>query len=354
MLSLLARIFKTVKRMFFQCIYSLDCRVNTQDELIIVYSPSSEKFKNLPSLCKVLQENGTKHKVIESTLTLANVHRLSRAKVLCIDQATELTSNLVLINTTEVIQIWHAGGAYKKFGYDASDGSVSDLKRIKRIHGNTKWVITSSMKLVDVYSRAFMLPRNRVLPLGLIRTDEYYTAKTHKSASSKIILYAPTFRTNRDNSRYVAGVELAVEILNTYLKPFGYLMAVRLHPSVRDNLQLENCYDWSDRPLLDCLSEAIVLITDYSSVFFDYSLFDGRIFWYIPDGKAYSVERGTYFDPLVEFPGYSSTNLKDLSFKIINNCESNTKDIKERFMDCCDGNSGARLLRHIKNIVGER
>ena len=89
-------------------------------------------------------------------------------------------------------------------------------------------------------------------------------------------------------------------------------------------------------------------------MFFDYSLFDGRIFWYIPDGKAYSVERGTCFDPLVEFPGYSSTNLKDLSFKIINNCESNTKDIKERFMDCCDGNSGARLLRHIKNIIGVR
>lgn len=354
MLSLSFRFLRIIRRLFFQCIYILGCRVNIQDKLVVVYSNSSEHFQNLPALCNVFKKNSINHIVIDSSLTISNVCTLSKARVLCIDQATELTSNLVLIDTTEVIQIWHAGGAYKKVGYDASDGSIRDLKRIKRIHGNTKWIVTSSWNLVDIYSKAFMLPKNRVLPLGLIRTDAYFNINDNKCASAKIILYAPTFRTNRDNTRYVKGVELVVNSLSSYFGPLGYQVAVRLHPSVHNNLNLVNCYDWTNKPLLDCLSEVGILVTDYSSVFFDYSLFDGRVFWYLPDRMAYSRERGTYFDPLVEFPDYSATNIKDLLLKITENCESNTEQIKRRYMDCCDGKTGARLLSLINKFIGER
>ena len=219
-----------------------------------------------------------------------------------------------------------------------------------RIHGNTKWIIITSNKLRDTYATAFNLPLEHVLPLGMLRTDLYFKSDRKFRQNKKIVLFAPTFRTF-DKRRTIAGVGNVIRELKGKLKKYDYELVVRLHPSVANQLSINSIINWSDRELLDCFNEISVLVTDYSSIFFDFSLFYGRIFWYLEDIDDYQKERGLYFNPLIDYPEYASRNLDDLVKKIAFNDNENCHIIRERFMDNCDGHSSQRIINFIKSLL---
>lgn len=349
-LTVVCRTVKEIRRNIVQMAYVICCTFTEKRNLVVISSKNSHQFRNIPILCRQLLKERVKFKLIDANISLRNIYILSTAKVVCIDQATKLTSNLILCDTTDVIQIWHAGGAYKKVGFDASDGSSFDLKRINRIHGNTKWIIITSNKLRDTYATAFNLPLEHVLPLGMLRTDLYFKSDRKFRQNKKIVLFAPTFRIF-DKRRTIAGVGNVIRELKGKLKKYDYELVVRLHPSVANQLSINSIINWSDRELLDCFNEISVLVTDYSSIFFDFSLFYGRIFWYLEDIDDYQKERGLYFNPLIDYPEYASRNLDDLVKKIAFNDNENCHIIRERFMDNCDGHSSQRIINFIKSLL---
>lgn len=332
-----------------QLIYSLLCFFNKKNKLIVIFAKNSEQFRNIPLLCDSLRRNDIAFCEIDQKVSLKNIFVLSQAKIVCIDQATSLTSNISLSDSTEVIQLWHAGGAYKKVGFDASDGSISDFKRIRRVHGNTKWMIITSNNLKYIYANAFHIPYEKILPLGMIRTDLYFKC-CKKRKNNKLVLFAPTFRTC-DKQRTVAWAEQVILDFKKKLRKYDYDLVVRLHPSVANQLSIDSELNWSDRDLTDCLGRISVLVTDYSSIFFDFSLFNGRIFWYIKDIEDYENERGVYFNPLIDYPAYADKDLDDLVEKIAKNNNNNCKHIRERFMNSCDGHSTQRIVSFIKSLL---
>lgn len=341
---------KVALRLIAKFLYLTFSFFTKRDLVILISSSSSTAFRNLPILAKALEFRGVKFRVLDSVISVENIYYLSKSKVVCIDQATKLTSNLRLRKSVEVIQLWHAGGAYKKFGFDACDGTFQDRKRIERIHGNTSWVITSSNNVRNVYAKAFGLPLEKVLPFGLLRTDQYFSIK-NKKRNKRVVLFAPTFRTTNENRRYIKKLDATLSGLQRALSGTDYKLAVRLHPSISNECILNTVLEWSNRPLIDCLSETEVLITDYSSIFFDFSIFDGRIFWYLPDKEEYEFERGLYFNPLLEYPDYSATTISTLAELIKKNQVQNCPLIRKRFMDACDGRSTTRIVEFILSFL---
>jgi teichoic acid ribitol-phosphate primase len=221
------------------------------------------------------------------------------------------------------VQTWHAAGAFKKFGYSSLDrswGPDEELIRTVRIHGNYDLCLVSSRSAAVHYAEAFRLPLERFTSaLGLPRTDLFFDPQ-HRAAATeaitrryrlppgrKILLYAPTFRGDSVRAaRYQADLDLAT--LRAALDP-EWLLLLRLHPFVRGALRpgpeladfVVDVSDWPDANELMFVAD--LLVTDYSSVIFEFALLARPMAFFAPDYDDYERDRGLYFDYRSGVPG---------------------------------------------------
>jgi CDP-glycerol glycerophosphotransferase len=126
-------------------------------------------------------------------------------------------------------------------------------------------------------------------------------------ADRRILLYAPTFRTAD------ASFEIGFD-LDEFAREFGrtHLLVVRAHylNTVRVPLAAKSAVlDLSSHPdVTELMLASDALITDYSSVMFDYALLDRPMVFFVPDAAGYSRDRGTYFDLADRAPGPYTTD----------------------------------------------
>ena len=95
-----------------------------------------------------------------------------------------------------------------------------------------------------------------------------------------------------------------------------------------------------------------ILITDFSSVFFDYLLLDKPIIFYCPDAKEYLEKHGVYLKFPEDLPGDYCQNFDEL----IDTLKNGQKDIdysefKKRYMESCDGHSTQRVVELIEGYL---
>ena len=224
---------------------------------------------------------------------------------------------------TTIVQTWHACGAFKKFGYsvlDKSFGANEVLTGRVRIHGNYDICLVSSRTAASHYAEAFRQPLERfVTDLGVPRTDVLFGAQRIAARTAalrtryripddrRVILYAPTFRGDRvSDARFSDSLDL-----RRLREALGqdHVLLVRLHPFIRQGVVLGPdlagfAIDVSDHPdINELLPLSDLLVTDYSSVIFEYSLLGKPMVFFAPDHAAYEDERGFYFDYRTSVPG---------------------------------------------------
>ena len=260
---------------------------------------------------------------------------------------------------TMVVQLWHACGCYKKFGYDAKDdipeGYHGDVYR------NLSLVTVSAEAAVEPFSSAMHRTHGEVQALGVSRTDLYFSRKwryrcieafrelypdvyeetgagsggeagagsgretgargVRKTGSlrkrRKVVLWAPTFRGNAGQPGLM---DLDTEKLQRQLGK-EYLVLTRVHPHMKEARKAvkNHCPIPTEQlyPVVD------VLIADYSSLIYEYLLaaqiqnqqdlhggrepyvgqmLHGGLVLYVPDLDTYMAQRGTYMD-IHEIPG---------------------------------------------------
>ena len=224
---------------------------------------------------------------------------------------------------TTIIQTWHASGAFKKIGYsvlDKSFGADDALARRVPIHANYDVCLMGSQAAAIHYADAFRQPLERfVSHLGIPRTDVLFgderlarirsdVRRRYRLPDGKrVVLYAPTFRGDSvTNARATDDLDLAA--LRDAIGD-DHVLLVRLHPFVRTATRIDPALagfaiDVSDHPdINELMLVSDVLVTDYSSAIYEYSLLDRPMVFFAPDYADYERERGFYFDYRTGVPG---------------------------------------------------
>ena len=224
---------------------------------------------------------------------------------------------------TTVVQTWHACGAIKKIGYSVLDktfGADALVAGMVPLHTNYDLCLAASAAAVAQYVDAFRQPPSLfVTDIGMPRTDVLRDPAVGSSVEARVrqpygltdgrrvILYAPTFRGDSlIHARHPEDLDLhrLAEVLGS-----DHRMLLRLHPSIRSTLRIDPSLadfvvDVSDYPEVnDLMLASDVLVTDYSSVIFEFALLGRPMAFFAPDTDAYERERGFYFDYRAGVPG---------------------------------------------------
>ena len=211
-----------------------------------------------------------------------------------------LNDNNYVISTckpknTKVVQVWHATGAIKQFG--------NQIKRQYPIQ-NYDAVICGSDYWKPVYADAFGVKETQVHCTGMPRIDalihrdekkiEAFYEMYPQCKKKKCILYAPTFRGN-----IIDGLKIDPLNLKELEQALGdeYIILYKLHPLLAD-LQLETQYaiDVKQEDLYTLMHVSDCMISDYSSIVFDYSLLKKPMISYVPDLESYKATIGLNID----------------------------------------------------------
>ena len=276
-----------------------------------------------------------------------------------------------------IVQLWHACGAFKMWGYSTADKAWGANKRSLDkfpVHNTYTEVCVSSPKVSFAYAEAFNCSKDVVHPLGTPRTDVYFDPEFVKSGKDKIrelcpgigdkkiILYAPTFRGNSLRNSYMHNT-LDLDALYDALHE-EYAFVMKLHPLTAKAFRITEeqqqrfegfLYNVSKTASIDdALCAADMVISDYSSLIFEYSLLERPMIFYAYDLEKYENDRSFYFDYRSFVPGeiVDSTEGIIAEIKRLETDFDKQKVInfKNDFMSACDGNSVDRI---IKAVLGE-
>lgn len=274
---------------------------------------------------------------------------------------------------TQLIQLWHACGLMKTMGYAAPAKSwgLSDKDRqMYLMHHNYTLVCASSEFVRYGYHKAFPSKFENIKAIGCPRTDIYFDEKFKLNARArmlqlfpkigdrKIILYAPTFRGKSIPQSYIKKM-IDYNKFNEALSD-KYAFVIKLHPQLvkgklAESDRLANwgfLFDATDVVSPEvALCAADILITDYSSIMFEYMLLERPIISYIYDINDYAGGRGFFkkYDSLA--PGPYIINQTSLLYAILTVDDwfdvERMRMYKERFMSGCDGNSTERIYNYV-------
>ena len=255
---------------------------------------------------------------------------------------------------TTVIQLCHFCGAFKKFGYSTDD----DVPKyyIGNAFRNYDIVTVSSPFCAAFFAEALRCPVENVFSTGIARTDKYFVPGYIDSCRSKfnalypeltgkkIVLWAPTFR-GKASDPYALGRD-AIARLREKLGE-GYAVLERLHPHLNAKEKKEH-----EMPTDELLPVTDILITDYSSILFDYLLFLKPFVLFAPDYEEYKNTRGFYIDYLTDIPARVVIDPDELPETALTCGETfdpvKTRAFRELHMSACDGNATERIWETLK------
>ncbi|MFQ7410784.1 MAG: CDP-glycerol glycerophosphotransferase family protein [Coprobacillus cateniformis] len=245
---------------------------------------------------------------------LKQMYHIATSKVVILDTYCIPVSILKQRNELTVIQMWHALGAFKKFGYsilDQEEGSSSQVAHLMKMHHNYTYVLSSSEYAAPFFAEAFHVPYAKMKIFPLPKTDMllnqtlqhktiqkiYQHYPQLKSTNKKIIVYAPTFRKNEDE------LYKAIQEFIKHINFNKYEFVLKKHPLTKFVINDARIIEDNLMTSLEFFHVADYIITDYSAVLFEASLLDKPIYFYAFDYQTYMQKRALYIDYQTQLPG---------------------------------------------------
>lgn len=257
------------------------------------------------------------------------------------------------------IQTWHGDGPLKKIEYDSDNLPQSYYDMINHDIKMIDYFISGSEFKTKQCKSAFRY-NGCILEIGNPRNDIFFKRKDFKERifpnlkEKKWILYAPTYREGKSNviDPYI--------IINRYKEKYNNdcVVLIKEHPNMTDRV---NTYKYSDNVInvnnypdtQELLVAADILITDYSSIMWDYSLQQKLVILYHPDVKEYNEERG-YYLPFEQLPYCEAFNINEVCDFIMNTDMQEYKKrlsyFMERYKSYDDGNAADRIVKLIDDL----
>ncbi len=277
------------------------------------------------------------------------------------------------------VQCWH-GTPLKRLGYDlsASDNSMNSIGEIREKYrtdaAKFKYIISPSPFTTEKFASAWNLKETgqtyKIIEEGYPRNDRLINSTEEERKAlreelgiddKKVILYAPTWRDNQHTSGqgYTYKSEVDFDKLYSALGD-EYVILFRAHYLVANSFDFERYAGFvrdvsGYSEINDLYIASDILITDYSSVFFDYANLGKPIIFYMYDLEEYANElRGFYID-LDDLPGPIVKDEDSLTEEI-NKCINQKPD--KKYLDFCEKynpkDDGKATQRVLKSIIEEK
>lgn len=292
-------------------------------------------------------------------------HSLITSKVIVTDDYVRYLRHFPTRDSQRVIQLWHACGAFKKFG---QRGTNLSLPTDRATHAQYNLVCVSGEYIRSIYADAFGINMKKVKALGTPRTDVFFDAlykfkikwkiycKHPNLIGKQVILYAPTFR-DVDNDRTQFRPELDFDKLSKSLR-WNQVMIICPHPVMKNDIiekKYPNIFVMRDFSTNDYMFVSNMLITDYSSVIFEYALLKKPIAFFCYDLAVYN--RGFYLNYPDDLPG----DVYETDDELIHYLQDKKKHILgekynmfvKKYMSGCDGHSCERIAGLINSYMEE-
>ena len=258
-----------------------------------------------------------------------------------------------------ITQLWHAEGAFKKFGLSAP---LADevREREKKGSANLTYIVCSSRNIAPIYAEAFGVDESKILPLGAPRIDsllcerdvssirDEFDDKHPECKGKKLILYAPTFRDDPETDKNIVN-NIDMDLFRHELGD-EYALLIKLHPQINSGSKVDctvdvtKGYDIGDLTLI-----CDMLITDYSSACMDFALLSKPCVFFAFDLESYKKERSFYFDYESYVPGPVARNFGEViaAIKAHNGTEEKLREFRNFNFDYVDCNNTKRVFERI-------
>lgn len=247
---------------------------------------------------------------------LKQMYYLATSEVCVVDSYCIPVSILKHKKRLKIIQIWHSLGAIKEFGYQTlgkTSGRDMMVSTVMNMHKNYDAIISGSEAMTKYFAKAFGYEEKYFLNYGLPRIDYLLNEKDKlkkeiykvypEFKKKPVVMYAPTFRTDKNNG------------LGKLLDNFDfekYNLILKSHPNQKINVSLDKVYTCSDFSSLDLLAVCDYVITDYSAIAIEASVLNVKLFYYVYDYDKYSEDNGLNINLYEDMPGCVFENAEDL------------------------------------------
>lgn len=366
-----------VARLVFNGLYRLFCLSGRKNEVLFVSRKADEPSYDYLECGAAFEQRGLKpvylsqhfkgsSTIAYSRLVLKELYHLARCKVCVIDRYDPVVSLLnfkcesvagssaghnELPVEPVIIQLWHAFGAFKKFGcqsLDVAEGHSSEEARQFSIHRNNSWVVCSGEGARAAFAEAFDCPIERVVPLSRPEYRKLLELKRQacsvaEEGAKPVALFAPTIR------KY-----------DKAANPFDDMKISGFGRSA----VLSYDISWSDHPLTSGgdakgdvptgLLSCQMVVTDYSSIVYEAYLLGKMVLFYVPDIEHYRVSPGLNVDPEEMCPSLVARTEDELSSKLsawLACPEEYPWDEMERFVGSAFEGSGCNPAEEIAAFI---
>ncbi|AVR00508.1 CDP-glycerol--glycerophosphate glycerophosphotransferase [Oceanobacillus iheyensis] len=345
--------------------YSVDALRSISDEEIIILKDASCRYPFDASEYTLLAFD-LKHPFS----FLKSMYHLATGSTILIDTYHPFLSVTNFKTSTVCIQLWHAAGAIKHFGLmDPTNEyrSAKAIERFKNVYDSFTYAVVGSENMADTFKDSFGLSDSQILRTGIPRSDVLFDNKKKQEvykkivqenlwvADKKIILYAPTFRNDQ-----LSNFQLQLNIEQLYASLSDeYVLFIKPHPAVSYEikdmfkefvLDVSSYYDTNELLLV-----TDILISDYSSIPFEFAILEKPMIFFAYDMDEYKVTSGLIDNYENQMPGpvvfsteaiISSIREKNFNYKDI-------KDFAKRYNAYSDGSASLNLAKFLTE-TGER
>lgn len=259
---------------------------------------------------------------------IRTVFLVAKQDYIFIDDYAPIFGFFKLSPKTKLIQVWHAGEGFKSVGYSRFGKAGSPFPS-ESCHKAYTYALTGSRSLVKVYEEVFGIEKSAFLPTGMARLDDFLDAnkiedfkmdffkKYPEFNGKKIILFAPTFRGTGQHNAYYDYDMLDLKRIYEFCGN-EWIFLVKMHPFVREPIEIPEEYadrirDFAECPNINDLYYVTdILITDYSSNYYEFALMEKPVLFYTYDREFYELTRGVHRDVKSHAPGKVCDNFDEL------------------------------------------
>ncbi len=277
----------------------------------------------------------------------------------------------------QVVQLWHTFGILKKWDYATHERELSsDILDSRPVHNTYTSVAVASDAAKPSFASAFNCDAKILHAWGVPKTDVYFNRSFTDGARDeliksvpnllsringrKILLYAPTYRGSKKAPMLFRTLDY---MLLKRLLGNDYTLLIKHHPNITERMSIPEHLksivgDFvfevpAFTPTETALCGADMLITDYSSVMFEYSLLERPLIFYAYDLHHYKKERGFFvkYESFVPGPVVSDSLMLAEAVRSSENDFDYEKlrNFKRKYMNGCDGHATGRVINFTLN-----